>query len=378
MKKQLLSILITVLTFPVLAQQSFTLTGDVISLKTGDKVYLDYFTLNKIDSTIVTDGRFEFKGKTTGLIEVRVGKTKKTRANDFITFYLEPGNINVRSAGLLKNAQVSGTPTNVDKNVLDALLKPFEDRRINIKGEPNKLTPAQLEDKELMDNWLVKYMKALEEISMVRVTYAKDHPNSFMSIISIEKALEDLVLLTITSEKIFADVEASFLNLSSKLKESEMGKSLAEKIKEAKKISVGAMAMEFSQNDVNNKLVKLSNFKGKYVLIDFWASWCKPCRAESPNLLLAYNKHKNANFQIVSISLDLASQKEAWLKASKEDGVVWTNLCDLNTSRNEIAAMWNIEAIPASFLIDPTGKIIAKNLRGKILHTKLDEILTKN
>lgn len=375
--KQLLSILITVLAFPAIAQQAFTIKGDIVSLKTGDKVYLDYFTLGKIDSAVVTDGKFEFKGNATAPLEARLKKTKRL-GNDFIGFYIEPGDINVRSAGLLKDAQVSGTPTNLDKNALDGALKPFEDKRILIKGEPNKLTPAQLEDKELIDSWLVRYMKALEEISMVRLNYAKDHPNSFMSLISIDKALTDLAPLTMTNEKIFIDLEATFLKLNPKLKDHEMGKSLAEKIKEAKKISVGATAMEFIQNDANNKPVKLSDFKGKYVLVDFWASWCKPCRAESPNLVAAYNKHKNANFQIVSISLDLASQKEAWLKASKEDGVMWTNLCDLNPSRNEIAAAWNIEMIPASFLIDPTGKIIAKNLRGKLLQTKLDEVLVKH
>jgi peroxiredoxin len=138
---------------------------------------------------------------------------------------------------------------------------------------------------------------------------------------------------------------------------------------------VGQQAPEISLPDVNGKEVKLSSFKGKYVLVDFWASWCGPCRQENPTVVAAYNKFKNKNFDILGVSLDRPGQKDKWLEAIKKDNLTWTHVSDLLFWQSPIVPLYGIEGIPYNVLVSPEGKIIAESLRGPALESKLQELL---
>lgn len=161
------------------------------------------------------------------------------------------------------------------------------------------------------------------------------------------------------------------------LKESPVGKGILFSMASNLHTKIGAVAIDFEQNTPAGKPVKLSSFKGKYVLVDFWASWCGPCREENPNLVSAYKKFNAKGFEILGVSLDQPGERARWVDAIKQDNLVWTQVSDLKGWDNEAAKAYGIKSIPSSFLLDPSGRIIGKDLRGKELNSKLAEIFSK-
>jgi peroxiredoxin len=161
--------------------------------------------------------------------------------------------------------------------------------------------------------------------------------------------------------------------LSPEIKQSYFGTMLAKSIEDGKAGAIGSEAIEFTQNDTEGKPVSLSSFRGKYVLIDFWASWCRPCRMENPNVVRAYEQFKSKNFTVLGVSLDRS--KDAWIKAIADDKLTWTQVSDLKFWSNEVAQKYKVQSIPQNYLIGPDGKILAKDLRGEELIQQLSELL---
>ncbi|MFD2037567.1 redoxin domain-containing protein [Belliella marina] len=173
----------------------------------------------------------------------------------------------------------------------------------------------------------------------------------------------------------YANIEKEgelFELLDSKAKASEFGLLITESQALAVKSAIG-VTPEFSMEDTEGNMVSFEDYKGKYVLVDFWASWCGPCRKENPNLVAAYKKYNAKGFDIIGVSLD--EKKDPWLAAIKKDGLEWTNLSDLKGWNSGAVASFGIKVVPTSFLLGPDGKIIAKNLRGEALEEKLEELL---
>lgn len=173
-------------------------------------------------------------------------------------------------------------------------------------------------------------------------------------------------------------LEKRFESLDEKVKSMEAGKQLKDFIAQNKIGAIGTEAMDFTQPDTTGKPVALSSFRGKYVLLDFWASWCRPCRQENPTVVNNYNKFKDKNFTVLSVSLDQPGKKDAWLNAIHEDNLTWTHVSDLQFWSNAAAVLYNVHGIPANYLIDPKGMIVAKGLRGPALEAKLCELLGCN
>jgi thiol-disulfide isomerase/thioredoxin len=173
----------------------------------------------------------------------------------------------------------------------------------------------------------------------------------------------------------YSKVENDFALLPNWAKNSPDGKIIADKIEGAKSTQVNTQAKNFVQISSTGQNITLETFKGKYILLDFWASWCAPCRKEHPNLIKIYEQFKDKNFEIISVSLD--SENGSWLNAISKDKLTWTQISDLKGQQNEIAVLYGIQSVPASFLINPKGMIIDKNLKGEELNKKLKTLLDK-
>ncbi|GAA3965218.1 TlpA disulfide reductase family protein [Pedobacter ginsengiterrae] len=369
--KRILLIAMAALPLAALAQKPFFLSGNLKNAKGNEKIYLSYAKDGRsiLDSTELKNGSFLFKGDLSDPLRASVYQksAEKNGKRDLLSIYLEPGNIKLAAADSLKNATISGSQVNADNDKLKALTKPVQDKLASINAEFGKLSPEQRKDKAFTEAIYKRYEESSKGLEPIYLDFARKNPSSHISLTAISQIA--------TSETAQPEAEKVYADLSDNIKTTKTGKDISVYFAAVKKTRIGLQAPDFTQNDVNDKPVKLSDFKGKYVLVDFWASWCGPCRQENPNVVAAYNQFKDKGFTILGVSLDQPGKKDAWLKAIADDKLTWTHVSDLKFWDNSVAKQYGIRSIPANFLIDPDGKIIARGLRGEALKEKLASLL---
>lgn len=376
--KQFISMLFVLVSANGFAQKGFTISGDVSKVKDQvAKVYLNYYADGKstMDSAEVKDGKFSFTGTLTDPVmgslrakyqEVPGAKSMKAISynRDIKQVFLENSKIKIVSVDSFANATIKGSKSHAAYISWTDLTKEETAQSAALNKEYSEYYKKK--DQAGMDKIDAAFDKLTEQKNIKNKQYLKDNASSPIAMF----VLKQYAGYDINAD----DVEPLFLALPEQLRASPAGKDMAEKLETAKKTGIGKMAMEFTQNDTLGNPVSLSSFRGKYVLIDFWASWCGPCRQENPNVVKAFNAYNSKGFTVLGVSLDQPTAKDKWMKAIHDDKLTWTQVSDLKYWKNDVAVQYGIQAIPQNYLIDPQGKIVGKNLRGEALNKKLAEI----
>lgn len=325
------------------AADGFTIDGTAKGFADGTPVaLLNGQTGAPEQETTIKGGKYSFKGK------VEIPDFKIILFNKkppYITLFLDNSNV-----------KVEGESATIDQSVVTGSASHNDFAKFNQQMAPYQ---ALFSENPVYDS------AAVANALVATENFVKQNPASYISPLAAIRYSQ-------LSENPGA-VEPLYNLLSDQAKATSMGVYLTQVIADAKRNAIGTEFPDFTQNDTTGKPVSLSSLRGKYVLIDFWASWCRPCRQENPNVVANYQRYKDKNFTVLGVSLDKA--KQAWVDAINMDGLTWAHVSDLQGWANAVAAQFGIQSIPQNFLIGPDGKIIAKNLRGPALERKLAQLL---
>ncbi|RCW92403.1 TlpA disulfide reductase family protein [Winogradskyella arenosi] len=322
-----------------------------------------------IDTAIVVDEKFSFTGKvmTPSLSLISINSVKGD-----LNFMLENKHITVEvNKDDIAASIVTGSESHAD-------YKAYQKQILELVEEAKQLK-QQLRDRSIRDSISKLYVVAQQKRAEAPLKFIENHSSSFYSLSLIEQGIGknnvDIERYMAAYELLDSEIKNSPKGVSVKI---GLDKLMADFLKTAQ-VNVGKIAPNFEAPNPKGKMVSLEEVKGKVTIIDFWASWCAPCRRENPNVVNVYNKYHSQGLEIIGVSLDGSRNqrdpKKAWMTAVKQDQLTWTHVSSLKYFQDPVAQLYNINAIPATFILDKHGRIAAKNLRGKALELKVQELL---
>ena len=371
MKKITLLALLTlsILSCNNLKDNEFLISGTANGIENGKKVFIEVQTetgtLAK-DTAVVTDGKFELKGITE---EIDLGFIRIENEQINLPLILEEGKIEINIVkDSLHKSTLGGTPNNdkfqkfnTESRAISEKVAKFE------KDNGPEMQKAQMSNDTVTINKLLKeYKKFQNEMNDYSKKFIKENPDAYLSVLLLENFLMRQYL---TPE----EIKSYFEGLDKDVKETKSGKKIKTALDSMTAIVIGKPAPNFSAPSPEGKTISLKESLGKVTIIDFWASWCGPCRAENPNVVALYNEFHPQGLNIIGVSLDKDAAK--WKEAIAKDGLIWPHVSNLKFWEDPIAKQYNVQSIPATFILDEKGNIVAKDLRGEELRAKVAALL---
>jgi peroxiredoxin len=351
--------------------EGYSISGEIKNVENGTMVYLSELDSNnqpvKIDSVVIQDEKFNLELSEISQSNLSFLNIEGLNGNVIFISENEPIKFEIYKDSLPTSRVSGGKENEVFYSYLDHL-KNLNKRRMKIRAElreeitstRDSSTIEKLQDEEAsLRNDDINFKKKI----------VKENPDSFVSVL----VLTDMLTMGATT----SEVNELYETLSEGVKQTSFAKNLKENLDKRNAVEIGSKAPEFSAPNPEGNVIALKDVMGKITLIDFWAAWCKPCRVENPNLVKTYNKYHDQGFNIIGVSLDREGQKDKWVKAIEDDKLTWPQVSNLQFWNEPIALQYGVRAIPAAFLIDENGVIVATNLRGDALEAKVKELLEK-
>lgn len=322
------------------------------------------------DTAVIMNGAFTFKGK---VDEPTMWFLKVDNIQGSVPVMIENDAIKiVFNKDSIANSEVTGTKSNEDLANYNSDYKKLVSKRIKYNNDIRLRSNTDSIENQRRS---AEFNSLNEELKTYPFEFIKNHPDSYFSLVLIQNLIKN-------NPDLSTEIEIAFEGLNPDIKSSINAQMIRRDIVLLKKkndalalLEIGGKAPDFTAPTPDGKKLSLNNIKGKATIIDFWASWCGPCRRENPNVVKVYNKYHGKGLEIISVSLDRPGQKEKWLKAIEDDKLTWHHVSNLNYFNDAVAKQYNIQAIPATFILDADGKIVAKGLRGQALEDKIAELL---
>lgn len=364
----------------------YLITGTAKGIENGKTIILETQDANgmgliAVDTVKVENGKFEIKGKVT---EPAFHTIQLEAANGKIPFILETGEITIEiDKDSIQKSKISGTYNNDEYVKFNEEIKVIQKKVMDFQKQNMQAmnTAQQTQDTAVINKLMKEYSKIQEEVGTAAkakyTTYAETHPKSFISALIIQSMVSDPSMDVKKSESLYNSLDES-------LKNTKPGKAIKTRLAEIKNPAAGAPVpaaadakwrSDFSAPNPDGKVISLKENLGKVTIVDFWASWCGPCRKENPNVVALYKELHSKGLNIIGVSLDKDADK--WKEAIAKDKLTWPQVSNLKSWEEPIALQYKVESIPATFILDASGKVVAKDLRGEALRTKVMELLAQ-
>ncbi|CAM3546636.1 TlpA disulfide reductase family protein [Flavobacterium gelidilacus] len=353
-------------------KEGYEISGIAKGVENGKKVFLETQSETgpaTLDTAVVESEKFKFDGKLKEGVELAFVRIETL--NGSVPMILENGDISVEfNKDTIQNSKIGGTKNNDifqsynnESQVIYKKMMKFQEA-----NQQKMMAAQQAQDTATVNVLMKDFNKFQDDMNVQSKAFINKNPDAFISALLLENFLMRNYL---TPE----EVKAYYEKLDKSIVDTKSGKNIKKMLDAMTSVNVGSIAPDFSAPSPDGKMISLKESMGKVTLIDFWASWCGPCRQENPNVVAMYNELHEKGLNIIGVSLDKEGDSQKWKDAIAKDGLTWNHISNLKHWKEPIAEQYNVKSIPATFLLDASGKIVAKDLRGEELKAKVKELL---